>query len=298
MPIDLGLFLPNPDGTVRVADAAREAERLGIDSLWAGDHLMTDFELLDAPIALAAAATATERIKLGLGVYLPALRQPVWAAKHIATLSYLIERDRFLFGVGLGGKLSDELDEWTAAGVTYSGRAARTDTFLERLEPLLSGETIEIDGTTVRFSPAVPKPPVWIGGRSEAALRRTARYAEGWLGAFQPVETLRANVARLGELAESYGRARPSVGMVLHGGLFAKPNPDLAERRAREFAATYGLDLEVARSSLLLGTPSEAAERIGALAEAGAELVTFTASTPWQSTVELLAETKELLNAG
>lgn len=114
--IDFGIFLPSPDEGISVAAAARHAEAVGLATLWSGDHLVVDWGFRDAPLALATAAAATEHLKIGLGVYLPALRPPVWAAKHVATLQYLTGGERLELGVGLGGKVGDGPDEWAAAG--------------------------------------------------------------------------------------------------------------------------------------------------------------------------------------
>lgn len=139
MAIDFGIFLPSPDEGISVAAAARHAEAVGLDTLWSGDHLVVDWGFLDAPLALATAAAATEHLTIGLGVYLPALRPPVWAAKHVATLQYLTGGERLELGIGLGGKVGDGPDEWAAAGVSFTGRAERTDRFLANLPALLGG---------------------------------------------------------------------------------------------------------------------------------------------------------------
>lgn len=297
MTLDIGIFLPQPEQGVRIDAAARTAEQLGLDSLWIGDHLTIgkEIEVLDGPIALATAAAVTERITVGLGVYLPALRQPVWAVKHIATLRYLIPDDRLQLGVGLGGRVGTGPDEWEIAGTPWKGRAARTDTFLTHLEPLLAGQDVEVNGTIVTLAPAVSPPPIWIGGDSEAALRRTARFGYGWFGTLVPPDKLRATVTRLGELAEEYNRPRPAIGIVLHGGLTSRPDPEFVEGHVRRLAKIYNLDMDFARSVAFAGTPEQAAERIAELHDAGADLVAQSLPSPWQQNAELLAEARQLL---
>ncbi|MEV7817391.1 LLM class flavin-dependent oxidoreductase [Streptomyces flaveolus] len=295
--MDVGIFLPMPSDGVRIDVAARTAEQLGLDSVWYGDHLTIghDIPILESTTTLATAAAATERIKVGLGVYLPALRQPVWAVKHIASLQYLIPNDRFLLGVGLGGRVGTGPDEWEIAGVPWKGRAARTDAFLSHLGPLLAGEEVIVNGTAVTLAPPVSKPPVWIGGDSDAALRRAARFGEGWLGTLVPPSKVRTTIKRLEELAEECNRPRPTIGVVLHGGLTSRPNSEFVERHIRRLAGIYNLDLDFARSVAFAGTPNEAAERLAELREAGVGLVTQSLPSPWQENAELLAETRALL---
>ncbi|WP_028922264.1 LLM class flavin-dependent oxidoreductase [Pseudonocardia acaciae] len=94
MTIRLGAQLPvnasRGDGVIPdIAVAARHAEDVGLDAVWAGDHLTTGTPMLDSTVALSVAASATERINIGYAVMLLALRQPAWAAKQIGSLQYV-----------------------------------------------------------------------------------------------------------------------------------------------------------------------------------------------------------------
>src|SRR3954469_18145522 len=100
-----GVLLPTFDplrrgGPARVVEAARLAEDLGFDAVWAGDHLAAPAPNLDAPTCLAAAAVATERVALGLSVLLLGLRQPAWTAKQLVTIDVL-SGGRLTVGVGV-----------------------------------------------------------------------------------------------------------------------------------------------------------------------------------------------------
>lgn len=94
--------------------AARHAEQVGLDGVWAGDHLTTGFPILDSTVALTTAAAVTERIQVGYAVMLLALRQPAAAAKQIASLQH-VSGNRLQLGVGVGDVATP--GKWLGAGV-------------------------------------------------------------------------------------------------------------------------------------------------------------------------------------
>ncbi|GAA2804148.1 hypothetical protein GCM10020219_089710 [Nonomuraea dietziae] len=96
-----GIAVQRRDG-IDLRAAALHAENAGLDGVWHGDHLAVGGPTLDAPIALAIAAAATTRIRIGTSVFVPAIRPVVWAAKQIATLQY-VSGGRLVLGVGSGG---------------------------------------------------------------------------------------------------------------------------------------------------------------------------------------------------
>lgn len=173
MPDDAGFYLRVP----------RQVEDAGFDGVFAGDHLFPTGQNPDALALLAGCATITSRIELGTSILLLPLRDPVVVAKQAATID-LLSGGRFVLGVGVGG----EFDwEWQAMGVPTAGRGRRLDEYLGLVQALRTGEPVDHPGPIrpvrgVRGSPRpsqVGGPPIWIGGRSDAALRRAARY-DGW----------------------------------------------------------------------------------------------------------------------
>jgi probable F420-dependent oxidoreductase len=163
--------------------SARLVEQLGYDSLYCGDHIFGNVPTPDCLILLAGLAGVTTTVRLGTAVLLLALREPVVTAKQIATIDQL-SGGRFVLGVGVGGEVAAE---WEALGVPRASRAARTDEYLELLRALWSGEPVRhrgrlatVDGVVGSPLPTRPGgPPIWIGGRSEPALRRAASH-DGW----------------------------------------------------------------------------------------------------------------------
>jgi probable F420-dependent oxidoreductase len=181
----------------------RQVEAAGYDLLFNGDHFFMYSPNAEALTVLATYAAVTERVLLGTGVMLLALREPALAAKQVATLDYL-SGGRIILGVGVGGEIEQE---WRALEVPREDRGKRTDEYLELLRQLWSGQPVEhrgayrtVEGVTGTPHPVQPGgPPIWIGGRSEAALARAARH-QGWCAYSVSPRRLRESVARIDEL--------------------------------------------------------------------------------------------------
>ncbi|MBT2208593.1 LLM class flavin-dependent oxidoreductase [Actinomadura sp. NEAU-AAG7] len=290
----IGLYLPSfgVDASATVAEHARHAEDAGYESVWVGDHLRPVRPFLDATLVLATAAAVTERLKLGFGVMVLPLRQTVWAAKQIASLQHL-SGDRVLLGVGSGGSLHGDA-AFRAVGVPFAERGARTNAALELLPALVEGRAVSVDGAEITLTPGAPMPPVLVAAGPE---RRAARFGDEWYPAFSTPEEVAAGAGRIAGLAAEYGRPAPKVTVSLSFGLGDVPE---AEIDAQVKSLTdYGLTEEAAREGMLTGPPERAAERLAALAEAGAHRVI---GMPFPSArrrqAELFAEAARLAAAG
>ncbi|WP_433262862.1 LLM class flavin-dependent oxidoreductase [Actinosynnema sp. CS-041913] len=265
--MDVGITLPGYGHDI--VAYAQHAEGLGLESLWHGDHLIPVNPFLDSTLVHATAAAVTTRIKLGFGVMVVALRQPAWTAKQIATLQHL-SGDRVLLGVGSGGDAHGEA-AWRAVDVPFADRGKRTDAVLEVLPGLVRGETVSLHGHDIALSPGAAMPPVLVGGGTNAALRRTARFGDHWYPAFVPRRAVAAGVRRLAELADEFGRPRPGVTVGVSVALGDVP-ASVIDQRVKGMT-DYGMPEEQAREVLVTGTPAQAAERFAALAEAGADRI-------------------------
>jgi probable F420-dependent oxidoreductase len=171
---------------------ARRADRLGFDALTISEHIVMPDEMAGAmgrrfPDSLAAAAVlagATERIRLLTYVLVLPLRNPVVLAKQAATVDFL-SNGRLLLGVGIGHAAR----EFEAIGVPFERRGARADEHIEAMRELWTSDIPSYHGDFVEFSGIAfepkpvqkPHPPVLIGGNSKPAMRRAARYGDGWL---------------------------------------------------------------------------------------------------------------------
>ena len=205
----------------QMIDNAKRAERLGYDAIWSGDHIIMHNPIMDVMTVLATYAAVTERVKIGTAVYLIPLRHPIAIAKQVTSLD-LLSHGRFIFGVGVGGEIQREFD---AVEVPVRERGRRTDEGLEIITRVLSEDHVTFEGNhfqihDVTLAPRPhqkPYPPIWVGGRSDAAIRRTARYASGWLGYLVSPARLQEAMEKIREWAPTYGRNPADIqgGMLL-----------------------------------------------------------------------------------
>src|SRR3989441_4799439 len=180
-------------------------EELAYESAWTSEHIFFYFPTFDALPALAAMAASSSRIQLGTAVLLLPLRPAALAAKEIASVDN-ISGGRLILGVGVGGEYPKEFD---AVGVPVKERGARTDEALRVLKLLFSEDNVsfdgrftKLDGVTLQPKPAqAGGPPLWIAGRSDAAIRRAGRFGDGYLPYLFSPERFREGMAKVREHA-------------------------------------------------------------------------------------------------
>jgi probable F420-dependent oxidoreductase len=158
---------------------------------------------------MAALAGRTRRLRFGMNVVSLALRDPVLLAKQCATIDVLSE-GRLLPAFGIGSPLGPE---WTALDIDTKTRGRRTDESLEIIARLWREESVDFEGRHYRLKGASisPKPvqpdlPMWIGGSSDAAIRRTAKYGTGWQGGGETMEDAIRVVAAIKKALPEAGR--------------------------------------------------------------------------------------------
>jgi probable F420-dependent oxidoreductase len=202
-----GLWLPEIDELVHLVELV---DRAGFDSIWVGDHIAFAIPILDPLLQLAQAAVASRRLLLGTGVYLLPLRHPGPVAKQVSTLDHLSE-GRLIFGVGVGGEFPRE---YALAGVPLEERGARLSEGIAVLRKLWSGEKVAHEGRfypfpEVQMLPPARQaggPPIWCGGRSDGALKRTGRLADGWMSYVVTPEMYRKSLEAIGAAVDASGR--------------------------------------------------------------------------------------------
>jgi probable F420-dependent oxidoreductase len=252
---------------------AERCEAAGIDSLWQSDRLIGADPQLEAIAAMAALAGATSRIKFGTNAVVVSHRDPLVLAVECATIDFL-SGGRLLpvFGVG-----SENDPTWRATGRSAAERGRRADESLELMSRLWAGEKVTFAGRHFRWEDAQISPlpvqqplPLWIGGHSPAAIRRTARIGTGWLGGLMPpdrigpvIRAIREELTRIGRTidADHYGATLP-----FHFGSADDPTVQrfAGALRARGFAAAGD------EPPLFVGTPAQLIDRLRRTIAAGA----------------------------
>src|SRR6476619_342935 len=161
----------------------------GVDSIWQTDRLVSRTPILECMAAMAALAGRTRRLRFGMNVVSLALRDPVLLAKQCATIDVLSE-GRLLPAFGIGSPLGPE---WEALDIDTKTRGRRTDESLQIIARLWREDSVDFEGkhykrrgASISPKPVQPDLPMWIGGSSEAAIRRTARYGTGWQAGGDP----------------------------------------------------------------------------------------------------------------
>jgi probable F420-dependent oxidoreductase len=207
--VGLGLIdwpFASADGYWRWVDLCEEG---GVDSIWHSDRLIGDALMLECLSAMAALAGRTRRLKFGMSVLSLGWREPLVVAKACATIDYL-SGGRLLPAFGLG---SLQAPEWAALGIEPQGQGQALDEALELIARLWRGETVDFDGAYVKARGARISPlpvqrelPLWIGGSSPAAIRRTARFGTGWLAGLEPPQAAAKTVAAIKAATRELGR--------------------------------------------------------------------------------------------
>jgi len=257
-------------------DAARRAEAMGLDGLVAGDHVTFYGYGNDGLITLTAAAAVTDRIELKTAVYLLPLRHPVPVALQVAQLDQL-SMGRFVLGIGIGG---EDPHEFTSSGVDPRTRGARTNESLQIIRRLwredhvsFSGKHFQLDDVTVYPKPFRPV-PIFVGGRSDAALVRAGRYGDGYTGIWQSVERFRQAQEVIAEAAIAAGREPAEIEPGIQFWTSVAPDRDVARGLvSRGMESTYRLGFERFERYTPYGSAAEVAERIAPYVEAGARHV-------------------------
>jgi probable F420-dependent oxidoreductase len=241
-----GPWPPGRDGADFLWTLCAFLEQSGIDSLWLSDRLSSPVAVPEVMTTLAAVAARTVKLKFGPSVIVLPYRTPVVAAKEMATIDWL-SRGRLFPAVGVGVELPREFE---ASGVPFKERGRRTDEAIHVIRLLwtedevsFQGEFYKLDRIRVFPKPWQSPPPIWIGGKSDAAIRRTARVGDGWIPSFITPAEFRVGVERVRQLAAESGREVPEdhFGTLInyavapsHEAAFAMAEPYLQRGRVDE----------------------------------------------------------------
>lgn len=208
--------------TGEFVELARIAERCGFDTLTLSDHLFyADFATPypysrsgkprwdagthwpDVWVTIGAMSAVTSTLRFAPNVYIAPARDVITVAKQVSTAAVL-SSGRVTFGVGVGWCK----EEFLATGQDFHTRGRRLDEMIPQLRSLWSGDQVTLDGIpSLSISPVAGNIPVYVGGDSDAALKRAARLGDGWIGnRIYTEEQLDEVLARLNGYLEEYGR--------------------------------------------------------------------------------------------
>ena len=276
------LGMPDPGTIVTYAE---RAEDLGIDSIWLSDHIVGREPSLDIACVMALFAARTRRIKMGPSVLTLPARDPVQVAKTYATLDYLTgSSGRIIMAVGLGR----DPRQCLAAGIPPAERAGRLEEGVAVMRRVWTEDSVTHEGRYYRFKDVTitPRPArgaldVWIGGNTDAALRRVARYGDGWFPSFVTPDEFRTGLARLAAYGAEHGRTidprEAGVVILTH----VTDDRSRAQAMAQALAARFPNAPEAFLGRVAIGSVSECVERVRAFVEAGCtKFVLFPLAAP------------------
>jgi probable F420-dependent oxidoreductase len=250
-------------------------------------------------VSLSVAAGATERVRLISTIVALPLYPAVLVAKLGAALD-AASGGRYEMGIGIGGEYAEE---FAACGVPLNERGARSDEALEVIRRCWTERNVAFDGrfnhfgdVTIQPAPLQhPHPPIWVAGRRQAAMRRAARFADGWLPYMYTPEMLAESVESIDAYREAYGRRAGTFRFGLFISAACHPDGAVARRYASErLGNQYAQDFSarIARYSLA-GTPAECRDRLAEYLHAGARYVVLASACPdeyFDTNERLLAE--------
>jgi len=252
-----------------------DLERGAVDFAAVLDHLsFWDGTGFDAVVNAAAVAAAHPRLPVLSSVMVLPVRHPVTVARQVSSLAVLAP-GRFMLGVGVGG---EDRHEIAAAGIDPGSRGRRMDEALGIVRGLLSGESLTwhgefftVDDVTVKPAPTPPV-PILVGGRSDQAVRRTARAGDGWLGFACSPERFAQAVKHVAVEAERLGRTDVAFdhGLVAWCG-FGPSVEEARERLGAEMESLYKLPFTRFARYCPCGTPTEVAAQLAEYLPSGCE---------------------------
>lgn len=294
--IEFGTTLRSP---YNVAELAQEIENLGFDILGCGEHVSFHGETANGFVSLSVAAGVTKSIRLMSAITLVPLYPAALLAKLGAALD-VASGGRYTMGVGVGGEFPNEFE---ACGVPVKERGARTDDALEVLTRTWSETDVSYEGrfTTLKnfsLKPLPiqkPRPPIFVSGRSEAAMRRAAKYADGWIPYMYTPEHLADSIEKIKAYGEEEGRDMSDFTFGMYIFSAVHEDKDTAVKYAADrLSVQYAMDFSrrVHRFALA-GDPATCQSRLQEYVDAGASMVFVSSACPQEyidRNIEMLAK--------
>jgi probable F420-dependent oxidoreductase len=276
-----------------IREFLERAEKLGYESVWVQEQIISDSPILEPVTLLTYAAALTSKVRLGSAVLLTVVRNPVQLAKSLASLDQL-SQGRLTVGVGIGGPHVPE----SVFGVSSERRSRRFVEGLQVMKALWTQPRASFSGEFWRFEdiPMEPKPlqkphpPLWFGAREPVALKRAVRHGDGWIGAGSSSSA--DFVKQVDEIRRFLNEAKrdpATFAISKRVYLAVDDNHDRAEKRLREWFGLRYKNADMATRVSIWGSVAECVDKLGELVSAGAKHLLLNPVFDEMEHLELLA---------
>jgi probable F420-dependent oxidoreductase len=292
---DIGLAWVNPAPLTRpenVVNFARKCEAMGAHSMWTIDRIA--YDNLEPLTILAAAAGATQKIRLGTSVLLANLRHPSHVAKVVATLDF-ISNGRVTLGLGFGSRESD----YKAVELPFEHRGSRAVEQVQLMKRLWTednvthkGKFYNVENLSVGPRPVQkPHPPIWTGGSAETALKRAGTWADGFICGSSAIPDFPATWEKISGFAKAAGRDPDRITKAGLTFMAIDDDPQKSVKAVEDYVRRYYGRLRAdVESTSLVGPPSAIVDRIGFFLSKGLDTLIIGVADPDPKQLDLFGE--------
>jgi probable F420-dependent oxidoreductase len=291
-----GIAIPQTNSPVDVRlirEFLTRAEKLGYESVWVQEQIISDSPILEPVTLLTYAAALTSKVRLGSAVLLTVIRNPVQLAKSLASLDQL-SQGRLTVGVGIGGPHVPE----KVFGVSNERRSRQFVEGLQVMKALWTQPRASFSGEFWRFEniPMEPKPlqkphpPLWFGAREPVALKRAVRHGDGWIGAGSSSSAdFVKQVDEIRRFLDEAKRDPATFAISKRVYLAVDDDHDRAERRLREWFGLRYKNADMATRVSIWGSVADCLDKLRELVGAGAKHLLLNPVFDEMEHLELLA---------
>ena len=286
MPIRIGIASASSiakHGSKRFIHYLETIEEQGWDSLWFSDRIVGNAWTMDPLSGMAIAISKTKRLKVGTGILLMSMRSPVTSARALSTIDQISEGRIAAIGVGVG---QEAMLEYDAMGVNKYDRGKRLDDAIRLMRLLWSEDDIEylsefqkINGTSIHPKPINKSLPIWIGGRTEGALRRTGELGDGWLPTQVTPEDYKRSKAVIRGYAADTKRILDADHFGIQLGVYIVDKGNVPIDKVAPFLLHRRTDVSLEELNLL-GTSDQISTKMHEYIDAGADKFVFNLACP------------------